>query len=114
MQRTHGRIGFALAAALAVGVLAGTPALAGNTRTVFFGSPGTNSTLPPGLGVLTTTDVTAGGATATDVILQNLSPSQLTHVVIQGGGAAPDPLANPSFPAPAPICTGTTCIQSLP
>ncbi len=120
-MKSRPRLALALAAALAVSAIALSPVLAANSRTVFFGSPGTASIMPSpdSLGVLTTTDVTAGGATATDVILQNLSRSQLTHVVIQGGDAAPDPLANPGYPAPSPICpagatSSTQCLQSLP
>ncbi len=117
LRRVPRLVASILAVALSLGISA-APVLAGNTRTVFFGSPGT-TTQSNGLGILTTTPVTAGSDTAFDVELQNLSPSELTHVLIQGGGAAPDPLANPNYPAPSPICpTGATsssqCIPSLP
>ncbi len=83
-------------------------ATGGNTRHVEFGSPAAGSSL-------TFTDVTAGGATAVDVVLRNLGPQMLTHVRLSGGVEAPTSFNPRSAP---PFCTVTggtvNCPASLP
>src|SRR4051812_37650340 len=69
-------VSLASGALLVAGLFAGAgTSLAADSRNVFFGSPGT--TAP---GSLTFTGVTVGGATKTDVRLENKASGTLNHV----------------------------------
>lgn len=153
MPRSRPRVAVALAFAVAMSTLIATSTFAANTRVVYFGSPdcanapsgcpsggtsqfwsglypyGTGGSYDPATGYPIAgqnsfSPVTTGGATATDIVLTNASPSTLTQILLTGGKAAPatinslsvPEMPSPPTPADKPIfnADGTAAVDSLP
>ncbi len=146
MRRLRRVLAACLAGSFALSLLASGPAVAANTRSVYFGSapcPGGAATCPgdsswafaypygtgggftdagqPIAGQNSFTPVTAGGATATDIVLTNTDTSTLTQIQINGGTQAPTAYNTASVPAmpypndPAFLnADGTVALPSLP
>ncbi len=134
----------AILTASLIGITA-APAMAANTRITYFGSaacsgagcptaPASAAAYPspsgtgggfsasgqPIAGQNSFTPVTAGGSTATDIVIKNLAPSTLTQVHVSGGTKAPNPINTGSVPTTpgsidAALCQSTgACHPSLP
>ena len=145
-SRVGALVGAAILASSLLGITA-APGMAANTRITYFGSaacPGILVTCPtapasasaypypygtgggftasgqPIAGQDSFTPVTAGGSTATDIVIQDLAPSTLTQVQFTGGSQAPNPINTVSVPAtpgsidPAPCTSTGACLPSLP
>lgn len=93
----HPGLGVALSALLTAALLlaaGASSALAGDTRNVIVASPG------QGDGVLTFSEVTAGGVTKTDIVIDNQSSATMNKTTLTVGIP----------PAPTPLAAGVTVV----
>lgn len=128
MRRLRRAFAACLAGSFALSLLVAVPAVAANTRAVYFGSapcPGGAATCPgssswafaypygtgggyttagqPIAGQNSFTPVGPGGATATDIVVSNADTSTLTQIQVNGGTQAPtayNPGSVPAMPYP--------------
>ena len=73
------------------------PVSAGNTRDIYFGSPGSDGSSD---GAVTYTPTHPGGYTITNILVQNNGSQTLNHANLYGGYAADRAVENPLFPKP--------------